>query len=185
MQHTRFAGMVSLAKDTVAAIIHDVAESHARSGFRVVYFWISHGEDHPILLEMLPRLESKWPGCFVTGLKDLAGYIGETWDKLPLEKQIGLAESGSHAGEFETSMMLAARPELVRMEKAEKGNTAPFSTVVDKMMSEGIQAVSPNGVLGDQRAAKSDRGQFYLDKLAEYLAADLEKERRLARSRGI
>jgi creatinine amidohydrolase len=185
IQHTQFAGTISLAKDTLAALIHDVAESHARSGFRVVYFWIAHGEDHPILQMMLQQLESKWPGCFVTGLKDLARYIRETWDKLPLEKQIGLAESGSHAGEFETSMMLAARPELVRMEKAEKGNTAPFSTIVDKMMSEGIQAVSPNGVLGDQRPAKAEYGRFYIDKLAEYLAADLEKERLLARSRGI
>jgi len=71
------------------------------------------------------------------------------------------------------------------MEKAEKGNTAPFSTIVDKMMSEGIQAVSPNGVLGDQRPAKAEYGRFYIDKLAGYLAADLEKERVLACSRGI
>jgi creatinine amidohydrolase/Fe(II)-dependent formamide hydrolase-like protein len=42
------------------------------------------------------------------------------------------------------------------------------------MMSAGIDAVTANGVLGDQRPANVERGQFYLDTLARYLASDLE-----------
>jgi creatinine amidohydrolase len=173
-EHTRFAGTISLAKETLAGILHDVAESHARSGFRLVYFWLAHGGNNPVLQDVIPHLEAKWPGCHVTGLRDLAGYVSETWDKVPLEAGIALSESGSHAGEFETSMMLAARPELVQMEAAERGNVASFESIQERMMSAGIDAVTANGVLGDQRPANVERGQFYLDTLARYLASDLE-----------
>jgi len=176
-EHAAFPGTVSLAKSTMAALIHDIAESHARSGFELVYFWVAHGGNNPVLQEVLPKLQSKWPGCYVTGLKDLAGYVSSTWNRAPVEKGIPLSISGSHAGEFETSMMLAARPELVKMTAAEAGNTAPFENLVERMMSEGIDAVSVNGVLGDQRAGDADRGEFYLNKLAGYLAADVQQVR--------
>ena len=48
------------------------------------------------------------------------------------------------------------------------------------MMRDGIDSVSRNGVLGDQRPANADRGELYLDALAGYLAADLERARRRA-----
>jgi creatinine amidohydrolase len=175
-EHTAFPGTVSLSRATLAGILHDIAESHARSGFRMVYFWLAHGGNHPVLLDVLPKLESKWPGCYVTGLKDLAGYVSATWDKIPVEEGMALSISGSHAGEFETSMMLAARPDLVYM-KAEAGSAAPFESIVEKMMREGIDKVSPNGVLGDQRAGDAKRGDFYLNTLAEYLVTEVEQVR--------
>lgn len=176
-EHAKFAGTISLSKATMAGIIHDVAESHARSGFRLVYFWVAHGGNHAILQEMLPKLVDRWPPCRVTGLKNLGDYVSKTWDEAPLKKGVPLSQSGSHAGEFETSMMLAVRPKLVGMDLAEAGNQAPFDTVCEKMMSEGIQAVSSNGVLGDQRGADAARGDFYLDALAGYLADEIRRER--------
>ena len=173
-EHMGFSGTVSLSKSTLAGVIHDIAESHARSGFRLVYFWIAHGGNNVVVREVLPALESKWPGCYVTGLKDLDGYVAGTWDSAPLERGIPLAVSGSHAGEFEASMMLATCPDLVHMERAEAGNPAPLEAVMSTMQREGIAAVSVNGVLGDQRAADAERGTFYLDRLGAYLAADLE-----------
>jgi len=175
-EHAAFAGTVSVSKETLKGMLHDIAESHARSGFKLVYFWPAHGGNGPVLNEVLPTLESRWPGCRVSGLRDVGRYVRDTWDKVPLERGIPLSQSGSHAGEFETSMMLAMRPELVEMEKAEAGNPAPFDTIGEAMMSEGMEAISPNGVLGDQRGADAARGNFYLDTLAEYLAAEVRKE---------
>jgi creatinine amidohydrolase/Fe(II)-dependent formamide hydrolase-like protein len=60
------------------------------------------------------------------------------------------------------------------MEAAERGNVASFESIQERMMSAGIDAVTANGVLGDQRPANVERGQFYLDTLARYLASDLE-----------
>ena len=179
-EHSKFPGTVSLSKSTLAGMLHDIAESHARSGFRLVYFWIAHGGNNAVLQEALPSLERKWPGCYVTGLRDLAAYVANTWDRVPVAKGIPLSVSGSHAGEFETSMMLATRPGLVHMKAAEAGNPAPFDTIAPAMMRDGIDSVSRNGVLGDQRPANADRGELYLDALAGYLAADLERARRRA-----
>jgi creatinine amidohydrolase len=175
-EHCRFAGTVSVSEETLRGIIHDIAESHARSGFKLVYFWIGHGGDNIVLQDVLQELANKWPGCTVTGIADLEAYIAETWDRVPLELGMDLERSGSHAGEFETSMMLAIRPDLVRMDRAEQGNLAPFASICARMMAEGIHSVSPNGVLGDQRPADRQRGDAYLDRLAEYLVMDLRRE---------
>jgi len=149
--HTAFPGTISLSRSTLAGLIHDVAESHARSGFKLVYFWVAHGGNYSILQEVLPTLESKWPGCHVTGLKDLKEYISKTWDAVPLDRGIPLSQSGSHAGEFETSMILSTRPDLVQMNAAEKGCGAPFESIAATMFASGIHTISANGVLGDQR----------------------------------
>ncbi len=176
-EHLGFPGTISVSRETLAGMIHDVAESHARSDFRMVYFWVAHGGNNSVLQNVLPKIESKWPGCYVTGLRDLNLYIQKTWDTVPSVKGMDLARSGSHAGEFETSMMLASRPELVRLDKAEEGNTAPFNTFASKLQEQGMRAVAPNGVLGDQRPADAPRGSFYLDALAEYLARDFKRQR--------
>jgi creatinine amidohydrolase len=176
MEHAAFPGTVSLSQGTLASLIHDIAESHARSGFKLVYFWVAHGGNFATLQDMLPSLESQWPGCRVTGLKDLSGYIASTWDAIPLDQGVPLSQSGSHAGEFETSMMLFARPDLVRMNAAEKGCEAPFASIAGEMFASGIHSVSANGVLGDQRPADAERGAYYLDRLADYLVKDLTRE---------
>jgi creatinine amidohydrolase len=183
-EHSSFAGTVSVSKETLRGIIHDIAESHARSGFKLVYFWIGHGGDNAVLQDVLPELENKWPGCSIAGIADLEAYIAATWDRVPLELGMDLERSGSHAGEFETSMMLAVRPDLVRMDEAEEGNLSPFASLCDKMMAEGIHSVSPNGVLGDQRAGDRERGDVYLSRLAEYLVTDLTRERKRVGGRG-
>ncbi len=176
-EHARFPGTVSLARETVAALLMDIAESHARGGFRLVYFWCGHGGNFPMLQEALDRLADRWPSCRIAGIRDIRAYVRETWDVLPRTEGVPPEASGSHAGEFETSMMLAMRPDLVRVEKAAAGAPEPLDDVFDRMMREGIGAVSPNGVLGDQRGADAARGGRYLDGLAAWLARDVEKHR--------
>ena len=144
-EHAGFAGTVSISNETMKGLLADIAESHARSGFRLVYFWIAHGGNFVTLQAVLPTLRSRWTGCRVEGVTDLAGYIHETWDRVPLQEGVPLSVSGSHAGEFEVSMILAIRPELVVTEAAEAGD--------------------------------SRRGIAYLDALAEYLAAEVERYR--------
>jgi creatinine amidohydrolase len=180
-EHGNFSGTVSLSRETLRRLLADIAESHARSGFRLVYFWVAHGGNFAVLQAVLPELRSRWPGCRVEGLTDLAAYIAATWDKVPVEQGVPLSASGSHAGEFEASMMLAARPELVRMEATEAGNPRPLEEVLEPMMQHGIESVSPNGVLGDQRPADALRGHVYLDALATYLVSDVDRHRRILR----
>ena len=68
-----------------------------------------------------------------------------------------------HAGYTETSLMLHLRPEFVRLDRAEVGNTQPLSQILPVMMTGGIAAVSPNGVLGDPTGASADEGERVLE----------------------
>ena len=58
-EHAAFPGTVSLSRTTVSGILHDIAESHMRSGFKLVYFWVAHGGNFSILQEVLREMEGK------------------------------------------------------------------------------------------------------------------------------
>lgn len=71
-----------------------------------------------------------------------------------------------HAGHTETSLMLAIRPDLVRLERAEPG---PIPSMGDLMRS-GVRALSANGVLGDPLGASAEHGTELLRGFADDLA---------------
>jgi len=176
-QHLGFPGTISISEETLGSLIHDISESLVISGFKLIYFWISHAENTPTLVRALEKIENRWDGAYVTGLKNLHHYISKTWDCMADRIGIPKEIAGSHAGEIETSMMLAARPELVKMDFAQKGNQMPFDDIAESMMLNGMKSVSENGVLGDQRSGCSSNGTYYLEILADYLVNEITQIR--------
>ncbi len=83
----------------------------------------------------------------------------------------------AHAGESETSMMLALAPNLVRMTRAEAGRTEPLVDLIDELRTNGVRAVSPNGVLGDPRSATANHGKALLTRLTIDLVAAVDEWR--------
>ncbi len=83
----------------------------------------------------------------------------------------------AHAGESETSMMLALAPNLVRMTRAEPGRTEPLVDLIDELRANGVRAVSPNGVLGDPRSATANHGKALLTRLTIDLVAAVDEWR--------
>ena len=79
-----------------------------------------------------------------------------------------------HAGFTETSLMLHLRPESVRLDLAEAGNTRPLSEILPAMLTGGIAAVSPNGVLGDPAGASPTEGERVLKAMAAEVIRRLE-----------
>lgn len=86
-----------------------------------------------------------------------------------------IADGDAHAGDSETSMMLAIAPDLVRMHRAEIGNVEPLADILDEMVEGGVRAVSPNGVLGDPRHASASHGRNLLTHLAIDLVAAVDE----------
>lgn len=175
-EHTAFAGTISLRNETLRLLLEDIAESLARSGFTFIYFWFGHGGNWAVARECLPSLRHRWQGCMVTYTEDVGKYVAETWDTLPLTEGVALEISGSHAGEFEASMITAIRPELVKTGDLALGDPRPLNEVLEPMMLNGIHTISENGVLGDQRQANAPRGERYLNGLANWLAADIRRQ---------
>jgi mycofactocin precursor peptide peptidase len=83
----------------------------------------------------------------------------------------------AHAGETETSMMLAIAPALVRMTRAEAGRPEPIVDLIDELRTGGMRAVSPNGVLGDPRGATAGHGKAMLTRLIIDLVAAVDEWR--------
>jgi creatinine amidohydrolase len=81
----------------------------------------------------------------------------------------------AHAGNTETSMMLALVPRLVRMDRAEVGVTAPLADLIDEIRAGGVQSVSRNGVLGDPLRASASHGRTMLTRLSIDLVAAVDE----------
>ena len=86
-----------------------------------------------------------------------------------------VVDGDAHAGDTETSIMLALAPDLVRMHRAEVGNTEPLADLLDEMVAGGVRAVSDNGVLGDPRRATASHGRTLLTHLTIDLVAAVDE----------
>jgi mycofactocin system creatininase family protein len=115
---------------------------------------------------------------------------GHGGNRMPEERAVRLLESegrrvlawwprvqggDAHAGEVETSMMLALAPSLVRMELAEQGATEPLADLIDAIRDGGVVSVSANGVLGDPRRATASHGRSLLTRLSIDLVAAVDE----------
>ncbi|MEV1113900.1 mycofactocin biosynthesis peptidyl-dipeptidase MftE [Actinosynnema sp. NPDC049800] len=78
----------------------------------------------------------------------------------------------SHAGHTETSVMLAVRPEAVRLDRLERGDTRPLPELMGVLRERGLRPVTANGVLGDPTTASAEAGHRILARwTADLLAA--------------
>jgi creatinine amidohydrolase len=69
---------------------------------------------------------------------------------------------------IETSIMLALAPESVRIDRIERGYVGDFD-LEGSFARRGVQAISPNGILGDPTQASAELGREILDSITEYL----------------
>jgi creatinine amidohydrolase len=74
-----------------------------------------------------------------------------------------------HAELTETSIMMHRHPALVAADRLERGLMGRIET--DELFRRGLRALTPNGIIGDARAATPEIGAAVLERLAEHLAA--------------
>jgi len=80
----------------------------------------------------------------------------------------------AHAGRTETSLLLHLDPAAVHGEQAEPGETRPIAELMDRLRSDGVRPVSPNGVLGDPTGATAGEGRRLLAQLIAGCIARLD-----------
>jgi creatinine amidohydrolase len=162
--HMAFPGTITVKHETLHAIVRDWCDSFFRHGFRHVLLYSGHGGNAAPLATIIADLVREDARRSIIGCTDWAIYDNALF---PRAKSFGVSveEAGWHAGELEASMILALDPDLVRMERAAPGFLGDLRDVRDTLMSEGIQAVAPSGVLGDPRGATREHGEQYLEAL--------------------
>ena len=164
--HLSFAGTISLGEETFKRVVSDVAASLSRHGFRRIVLLPTHGGNFKPLAEAVAELKPV-DNVTVVAFTDLEGLVKAAFES---SNSFGVnpAQSGAHSGEWETSLMLALRPDQVKMDHAAEGFVGPLSEIMEKVF-DGIQNLNENGVLGDPRPATAAAGEQYFEDIIEFL----------------
>lgn len=183
-EHQRFPGTLTLRPETVIQLWTDIGASVARSGVRKMVLFNSHG-GHTGIMDVVGReLRSRF---------ELLVY-SISWFNLPLHDENGqdlnarfTAEEhrfGIHAGQIETSMMLALRPELVHMEHARHFPSTSEDRARDyPILGNGrsaklawqMQDYHPQGAVGNAAAADATTGRALVNGSGRALAQVLQE----------
>jgi creatinine amidohydrolase len=164
--HLAFSGTISIGAETFGRIVADVVVSLSNHGFQRIVLLPTHGGNFKPLSEAVAKIEPA-KGVRILAITDLAEFANVG---IKSSKAFGIdaAQSGAHSGEWETSLMLALRPEQVKMDRAAVGFMGDMAEVISKVF-DGIQNLDKNGVLGDPRPATADAGKRYLEEIIEFL----------------
>ena len=173
-EHRAFPGTFTLSAATLSAVIHDIADGVARSGFRRLILLNSHGGNPGVLSHVARDVREK-TGLMVFPLTVfLMGLPDEEHDD-------DEARWGTHAGEWETSLLLHLAPELVRTERMDSlGQLPRMPDGIEHLTLRGAvtfawlsQDVSATGVMGDPRKSTPERGRKTADMIVEKLTGVL------------
>lgn len=165
--HMDFPGSLSASLETFMNTGTEIAESLMEHGFRRFFLLNAHGGNAcaiSLLVERLCRRREKPPRV-----------VGATYWRLISEemKQIRDTPLGGmgHACEFETSLMMAVRPHLVRRDRIEADGPAHLSEFESKDMFDAgavttgktFKELSGHGGIGDPTRASAEKGQRILE----------------------
>ncbi|MEM9484958.1 MAG: creatininase family protein [Cyanobacteria bacterium P01_F01_bin.116] len=173
-EHWGFPGTVTLSASTLMAVLTDVAESIYRAGFRKLVLLNSHG-GQPQVLDIVARDIHQRRSDFWVFPQFVWQVPHQAGDLLsPRERQEGI-----HAGDAETSLMLAILPDHVHMERA----VTEYPPEQDGLLSlEGAlpfswttRDISKSGVVGDATAATAEKGRQILAEVAKGWVTVLEE----------
>lgn len=178
-EHTAFAGTLSLKAETVIRLWTDIAESVCSSGVSKLVLFNSHG-GQVSLMDVVARDWRARLGMLVYSV---------SWFNLPMTDEAGLdvnalfsAEEqrfGVHAGDVETSMMLALKPDRVRMGAAQDfRSTAQDRAKAFPILGNGksaklawqMQDYNPHGAAGNAAAATAGKGHALVQAAGRSLA---------------
>ncbi len=118
--HLYFPGTLSARSEVLVALLREYVHSLAWHGFRHIALIPTHGGNFSTVERAAHELSNFYPYLNIMAFSDAASYIGaltSTSERLGIDLEV----AGSHAGGSETSIVLAARPDLVRMGEAEIG----------------------------------------------------------------
>lgn len=182
-EHARFAGTLTLSAETLIRLWNEIGAGVARAGVKKLVLFNAHG-GHVGAMDIVARELRAAHGLIVYSV---------SWFNLPLGDagtQFSAQEHrfGVHAGEIETSMMLALTPQLVRMGEAQDFRSTSEQRAADyAILGNGKSAklgwamedYNAHGAAGNAAAATAEHGQAVIDAAASQLALLLAEVSRL------
>jgi creatinine amidohydrolase len=164
VEHLAYPGTVTLSAATAISAWTEIGESLARAGLRKLVLVASHG-GNVAAMELVARdLRARLDMLAVTVGWHRFGYPDGTFSAE--EKKHGI-----HGGDIETSLMLAARVETVRMEKAPDATPATIAMArefkwLGAYRPAGFawmtQDINATGAVGNATLASAAKGETAL-----------------------
>jgi creatinine amidohydrolase len=166
-----FPGTISIKKETAAALIRDICVSLYSQGAKLVAIANSHLEpEHVASINEAIDAVKKETGRAV-GFPDKRS---RRWAETLTEE---FRRGDCHAGSYETSLVMAARPELVHEQLRRQLERVPIS--IAERIREGARSFTEAGgtqaYFGDPRAASREEGEASYDALSNMIVIAVEE----------
>ena len=171
-EHSAFPGTLTLDAETARASWTQIGEALAASGIRRLILLNSHGGNSAVMDQVALQLRHANMLCVATAWSRLGDASGTFSQE---ERDYGI-----HAGDIETSLMLALRPELVRMEMAENlaSEQKEFAEEHTHLRAYGrhqfgwrMEDLNRYGAVGNAAAATADKGEALITSAIDNFAA--------------
>jgi creatinine amidohydrolase len=173
-EHLGFPGTLSVSSTTFMAVLRDLGSSLSKAGFRKLVLYNTHGGNTSLVDVMARDLRAEF-GLTTFSLFGSGGISFEGLD--PQERAYGF-----HAGEVETSYLLAGVPELVDRSAYTVNYIANVAHPGLLLPENGpanfawlTSDIASSGVMGDPRHASAEKGARWIEQAATRLAAVLKE----------
>jgi creatinine amidohydrolase len=155
--HLRFGATLSAEVDTHITILCDLLTPLLDDGYKRVLVLNGHGGNIDTMHVALRRLQGRY--------KDRQLTAGSYWDLA--DKELAAIVEGprkvmGHACEFETSMVLALRPDLVRQEEVQNDPPPAEPELRGLFLAEDMKQRTRQGAVGYPELASADKGKALL-----------------------
>lgn len=179
-EHQAFPGTLTLSVETLIRVWMELGDCVARAGIRKLVLFNSHGGQITVM-DIVARDLRVRHGMQV---------FSSNWFSLPLPAEVESLFSpeehryGIHAGDMETSMLLATRPEYVDMAQARDFVSSAQQRARDyPLVGDGrsaklawqIQDYNPMGAAGNATLATADKGLRVIEAAAQQLVRMLQE----------
>ncbi len=172
--HMDFAGSLTLSRETFIQVVADICRSLAHHGFRHIVLIPTHGGNFAPLAKAVEAIRSELPRVNLIAFTDLMAFMKQIFQTSKACK-VTPEKAGVHAGEFETSIMLSVRPDLVAIDRAQAGYVGDQLSIAPLLFEKGFRAVAENGVLGDPRDASAANGEAYMAAITDLLVGYIKE----------
>jgi len=164
-EHRAFRGTLTLSPETALRAFIEIGESVVRAGIRKLVFINSHGGNITLIDLAARQLRVK---------HDVVA-VHTSWGRFGYPDGLFSASErahGIHGGDIETSIMLAAYPDLVRREKIADFRSRSYAMERDYAFLRAdfpagfgwmTQDLHASGAVGDASRATPEKGEALLD----------------------
>jgi creatinine amidohydrolase len=185
-EHLRFPGTLSLKAETLIALWTEIGESVHRAGINKLVLFNSHGGQISVM-DIVARDLRVRLDMLVFSVNWFTLPLGDAGDLFPPEEH----RFGIHAGDMETSMMLALAPHTVDMSQArdfkssseQRSQKYPIlGNGMSAKMGWQTQDYNPMGACGNASIATAEKGRAVIDAAGQKLAQLLHEISKLPMS---